>query len=176
MTENDNDYAERFVRGEYIENQLVRKIIYNANKEADELLVAAATEAADKLEKARAVANERKKKALSVAEQKMRQKNEELALAHEVENIKQKINIKQDIMQSVFDGVKANIQKANPTEKQKLAAHLRKNYGQPNDKITETPDGGIIISNKNYDIDLSLSVLLDDLRGAIEPDIAKMLF
>jgi vacuolar-type H+-ATPase subunit E/Vma4 len=158
------------------ENELVRKIIYNANKEADEILAAAVSAADEKLNAAQTDAAERKKKALALAEQKMKQKNEELTLAGEVENIKQKINIKQEIMQSVFDGVKANIQKANPTEKQKLIAALRKKYGQANDKITNTADGGIIVSNKNYDIDLSLSVLLDDLREGIESDIAKMLF
>jgi vacuolar-type H+-ATPase subunit E/Vma4 len=158
------------------ENELVRKIIYNANKEAEDLLSTAAADADEKLTQAQNAADERKRKALATAEQKLRRKNEELVLAGEVENIKQKINIKQEIMQSVFDGVRAAVQKANPTEQQKLLAHLRKKYGQPNDRITNTADGGIIISNKNYDIDLSLSVLLDDLREEIELDIAKMLF
>jgi vacuolar-type H+-ATPase subunit E/Vma4 len=113
---------------------------------------------------------------MSAAEQKMKQKSEEMALANEVENIKQKINAKQEIMKTVFDGIKTGIMKSNPNRKQRLIASLTKKYGRASDKIISSNDGGIIISNKNYDIDLSLSVLIDDLKENIETDIAKMLF
>jgi vacuolar-type H+-ATPase subunit E/Vma4 len=158
------------------ENELVRKIVYSANKEASVLINLATADAEQKLAQAQQDANERKKRALAVAEQKMRRKSEEMVLANEVEGIKQKINAKAEIMKTVFDGISAKIMKSGTTEKQKLISNLTKKYGRAGDKITPTTDGGIIISNKNYDIDLSLSVLIDDLKNEIEPDIAKMLF
>jgi vacuolar-type H+-ATPase subunit E/Vma4 len=158
------------------ENDLVKKIIQNANKEARQLVEDAETNALQKLADATADANERKKRAVAEAERKLKQRAEEAALAVEVENIKQKINAKQAVMAQVFDGIRANIAQADTDRKQKLTAALAKKYGAAADKVTPAADGGIIISGKTYDIDLSLAVLMDDLRNTIESDIAKMLF
>jgi vacuolar-type H+-ATPase subunit E/Vma4 len=158
------------------ENDLVKKILQNAVKEAKKLIEDAETNSLQRLADATANANERKKKALADAERKLKQRSEELTLAVEVDNIKQKINTKQAIMSQVFDGIRANIEKADAAKRQKMVTALTKKYGKPADRVSPAADGGIIISGKNYDIDLSLSVLLDDLRDAIELDIAKMLF
>lgn len=158
------------------ENDLVKKILQNAAKEARNLIEDAETKSLQRIADATAGANERKKKALADAEKKLKQRGEELALAVEVDNIKQKINAKQAIMSRVFDGIRANIENASAAQKQKMVTALTKKYGKPTDKVSPAADGGIIISGRNYDIDLSLSVLLDDLRDSIELDIAKMLF
>jgi vacuolar-type H+-ATPase subunit E/Vma4 len=157
------------------EEKLVQKILNDAAKEAAAMIDAAAASAEQKVAAAKIAAAERKEKAVSEAKKNLARAGEQAALAKEVENIKSKINAKQEIMSAVFDAVRSNIINAKPADKRALTDALTKRYAKTGDKVTPAGDG-IIISNKNYDIDLSLDVLLADLRGSIELEVAKMLF
>jgi vacuolar-type H+-ATPase subunit E/Vma4 len=152
------------------EQKLVNKIITEAKREATIMLDAAAETANRKVADAKIAAAKRKADAIESAKKDAGKRKEQAEKANEVELIKARINAKQAVMSAVFDAVKQKI------DTKKVVKLLTDKYAKAGDKIITAPDGGIIIRNKNYDIDLSVDTLICELRKIIELQVAEMLF
>jgi len=83
------------------------------------------------------------------------------------------LEAKTQIVNDLFASVKKEL--LTGAANAKLVTALTKKYQKTGDTVTKS-NGGIIISNKNYELKLTLDDLLKDLREAIEGEIVKRLF
>lgn len=172
------------------EQELTNKIIKDAQKQADALVAAAQTAAEQKITAAKLDASARKEAAVKQAKQAQKAREAQLAKANEVELIKARINAKQALMTQAFTTVRDNLRHAQPAEIKKIIQFLVDKYGAPQDTVlvaqawaaarpdlptTDALPDGIIIENPTYRIELSLDVLLADLRAQIELEVARLL-
>lgn len=172
------------------EQELVKKIIKQAEKQAAALITAAHAQADAKVTAAQERAKQRTKEAVAAAQAKLAGQRTEQQKAHEVAVIKAQINAKQAVIDQVFNQVRDNLNHADAATIKKLFTALTQKYAQPGDQITvatnwakalpgypttATITGGIIIENATYRIDLSIDAILATLRPDLTTTVANLL-
>lgn len=172
------------------EQQLTNKIIKNAEKQAAALVQTAKDQADAQITAAQAVAEERHAAAVQQAQAKLSEQTAQLQKAHEVDLIKARINARQAVMSQAFAQVRDQLLHAKPADVKKIVDALLAKYAGPQDTIliarewakamphltpTDTIVGGIIIQNPTYRLELSVDVLLANLRADIELEVAQIL-
>lgn len=172
------------------EQELTNKIIKNANKQAAALIEDAQNQAQAKLAAAKQTAAERREAALQKGKKDAAIQAEQLKKANEVEMIKARINARQAVMSQAFNQVRDNLLHASNADIKKIVNALVQKYAAPKDtvlvarewakampnlKATDAITGGIIIENPTYRLELSLDVLLANLREDIELEVAQIL-
>ena len=172
------------------EQELVKKIIKQAEKQAAHLIATAHAQADAKIAAAQERAGQREKDALAAAQTKIAEQRTEQQKAHEVAVIKANINAKQAVIDQVFNQVRDNLNHADVATINQLFTTLTQKYAQPGDQITvatnwakalpnypttATIAGGMIIENATYRIDLSIDAILATLRPALTTTVANLL-
>jgi vacuolar-type H+-ATPase subunit E/Vma4 len=149
------------------------RITADAQKEAKELVDSAKKRINSSLETFKAELAQNEEEEVSRAKATTARENELLALSDKTTERKELLAKKHEIVDEVFAMVRKELL-ANKDNK-KLIDALTKKYAREGDKI-EKANGGIIISNKTYDLKLTADELLAGLREEIEVEVAEILF
>lgn len=172
------------------EQDLTRKILRNANQQAKELVATAEQHAAEQISAAKAQAEARYNIALEKNQSNLAYRKEQQQRAHEVEQIKAHINAQQDWVDRAFKQARENLIHASDAEIKTIVDTYVKKYAKHGDKIlvaknwahalptyptTDTIQGGIIIDNETYRIELDIDSILTELREPLASTVAEML-
>lgn len=172
------------------EQDLTKKILHDARQQAKELITAAEQRATEQLKTARTQADDKRRAALAKGQASLAYRQTQQERAHEVARIKAQINARQFWIDQVFANAREKLLHATDAEVKNLVDTYTKKYAKTGDKIiiaknwahalpelptTTMIDGGIIIENPNYRIELDIDSILNELREPLAPTLAEML-
>lgn len=172
------------------EQDLTKKILRNAKQQANDLISAAEKRASEQIAAAQAQADERKKLALKQGQDSLEYRKTQQKRAHEVSCIKAQINAQQDWIEQAFTTAREKLLNASKQEIQTIVDAYTKKYAKPGDKIliaknwahafpklptTTAINGGIIIENQTYRLELGIDNILAELREPLAPTVAEIL-
>lgn len=171
------------------EQDLTKKILRNAKQQAKELVTAAELHAAEQITAAENQATARRQMALKEGQDGLAYRKIQQQRAHQVARIKAQINAQQDWVDRAFVAAREKLLKATDSEIKAIVNAYTKKYAQPGDQIliaenwahalpelpTATINGGIIIENKTYRIEMDIDSILAALREPLAPIVAEML-
>lgn len=172
------------------EQDLTKKILHDANKQAATLIDDAEQRAAKQLFVAKEQAAARKAEALEQGQANLAYRQSQQQLAHEVAKIKAQINAEQSWVDQAFNQAREKLLHATDKEIKELVDAYTKKYAHPGDKIliaknwahacpklptTAAIDSGIIIENATYRIELDVDSILNELREPLAAPVAKIL-
>jgi len=172
------------------EQDLTKKILRDANKQAKDLVTAAEQHAAKQIFVAKEQAAARKTEALEQGQANLDFRKTQQQRAHEVLQIKAQINAQQGWIDRAFNQAREKLLHASDEEIKNIVQAYTQKYAQSGDKILiakawshALPDlptttaiaSGIIIENKTYRMELDIDSILAELREPLAPTIAKIL-
>ena len=171
------------------EQDLTKRILRQAHQQAKTMVDAAEQHAAEQIATAETQATVRRTIALEKSQAGLAVQKVQQQRAHEVAHIKARINAQQTWIDRAFDVAREKLQHASNSEIQTIVKTYTEKYAKPGDQIliaenwahalpelpTATINGGIIITNQTYRIELDLDSILAELRDAIAPTIAEIL-
>lgn len=172
------------------EQDLTQKILRDANRQAKSLIAAAEKQAAAQILAAEQNASDRKTAALQRGQADLRDRQTQQTRAHEVAQIKAKINAEQQQIDTAFAQAREKLLHASNQDIKRLVDTYTKKYAHQGDKIliaqawshalpdlstTDAIAGGIIIENDNYRLELDVDSILATLREPLAVEIAKIL-
>ncbi len=172
------------------EQDLTKKILRNAEQQAKDLVAAAEQRATEQLNTAHAQADTRRTAALEKGQASLAFRKTQQQRAYEVAQIKAQINAEQAWIDSAFATAREKLVHASDEEIKTIVAAFTKKYAQDGDKIiiaknwahalpdlptTDNIQGGIIIENQTYRLELDIDSILNELREPLAPTIAQIL-
>ena len=172
------------------EQQLTKKIINDAKKQAASLVATAESQARAQLVTAQKQAEQHQTAALAAAKARLATRAEQQARANEVTLIKARINAQQKVLDAAFARARAQILGAPTAQVQSMVNGWIKQYAHDGDQImvaenwaklfpnyptTTAVESGIIITNAVYRIELTVDELLRELREQIALPVAQQL-
>ena len=157
------------------EQYIIDRILRDAKVEADAAVNSAKKNAALTLKTAREEIELQQASELATAQHAAEREAELGSLTAKTEQMKNILAEKHKIIDDVFAATVKDLLNMKEHEKKHLINSLTKKYKQTGDTVTEQ-NGGIVISNKTYDLYLTMDDLVTALREDIEADVAKILF
>ena len=172
------------------EQDLTKKILRDAERQAKELINAAEKQATAQILTAEQNATARKTAALQKGRADLAYRQTERERAHAVAQIKAKINAEQQQIDLAFNQAREKLIHASAPEIKRLVDTYTKKYAHPGDKITLAKNwshalpklptttaiaGGMIIENDTYRLELDVDSILGELREPLAPKVAEIL-
>ena len=172
------------------EQDLTKKILRDANQQAKDLITTAEKHAAEQIATAHAQAEARRVAALEKGQADLAYRKTQQQRAHEVAQIKAQINEEQAWIERAFTTAREKLVHASDEEIKTIVDTFTKKYAHDGDKIiiaknwghafpdlptADNIQGGIIIENQTYRLELDIDSILAELREPLAPTIAKML-
>lgn len=172
------------------EQDLTKKILRDANQQAKDLITAAEQRATEQIDAARAQTEARRVAALEKGQANLAYRKTQQQRAHEVAQIKAQINEEQAWIERAFTTAREKLVHASDEEIKTIVGTFTKKYAHDGDKIiiaknwahafpdlptVDNIQGGIIIENQTYRLELDIDSILAELREPLAPTIAKML-
>ncbi len=172
------------------EQDLTKKILRDANKQAKDLIAAAEKQAEQQITAAKDAADARQTAAIEKGKADLAYRQTQQARAHEVEQIKAQINAQQQWIDQAFAQAREKLLHASDQDIQRLVDTYTQKYAQKGDKIliakawshalpklptTTAIEGGIIIENDTYRMELDVDSILNELREPLAPVVAEIL-
>ena len=146
--------------------QFLERIITDAKTEAKNIVKQAKQLATSNIAYAKIQAQRNEEMAIKQSKQISARDRERADAAEQVERQKQTLIRKTEIVDKVFESVKGKV-----TITQKVI----NKYKKSGDIVKQTK-GGVLIENKNYQINLTLDELVNSMREDIESNVAEILF
>lgn len=172
------------------EQDLTKKILRNANQQAKDLIAAAQAQADAKIAEAEQQATARKNAAIGKGKADLAYRQTQQKRAHEVAQIKAQINAQQQWIDQAFSQAREKLLHASDQDIKRLVDTYTKKYAVSGDKIvvakawahalpklptTDAIQGGIIIENPTYRLELDVDSILNELREPLAPAVAEIL-
>lgn len=172
------------------EQELTQKILRDTNRQAKALITAAETQAEAKIVTAEQNAAQRKITAIQKGQDDLNYRQLQQSHIYEVANIRAQINAQQAQIEQAFTQAREKLLHATPEDIRKFVDLYQQKYAKAGDKIlvakawshavpqlpiTTTIEAGIIIENDSYRYELDIDSILQELRGSLTPEIAKIL-
>ena len=151
---------------------ILEKIIADAKAEAKQILKDAKTVAKGNIEYATQQADAEKIRTTRAAQDANDREIEILQSTTEIKNRNALLRQKSQIMDEIFADVGKTLE---TSDNRRLVAGLGQKFANTGDTITPK-DGGILISNANFEMHLGVGDLLAVLRREIESDVARILW
>ncbi|MDR0383800.1 MAG: hypothetical protein LBH47_00535 [Christensenellaceae bacterium] len=133
---------------------LAKKIISDAQKEVRRLIMSAGKNAEEKIQIAREENEKRKRESFEDIRRQVKVLREQRKLAGQVENIRNNINAKQQVLTEVY------LEVQNSNQVKEIVKKLQDKYKPARD----------------YDYDISMRTLIADLREEIDREVAQILY
>jgi len=155
------------------ENYIAKKILEDARNHSDAIIKDAKVKASEKLSAAKKQLELDQVAALAHAKIKHEKQAEHQKTLAEIEVRKANLIKKHFALDEIFASAKAELLK--PTKYNALIDELIKKYAREGDTI-DTNTEGVILSNANYELKLTLDELLKNFRAQHEEQVAKILW
>lgn len=151
---------------------IVEKILQDAQKEAEGLLMSARANSRSRVESAKIQIESDREADIERAMSRAVAEAKQAELNAKVRARRDELTARTGAIDAVFADAKVQLGKSGAS----LANSLKSKFAKPTDKVEVLKDGGIIVENPNYRLSLTLDELLAGLRADIELGVAKILF